>query len=61
MRKITITAILVSLITAVAVYAQTGFNNTEHCVQLAKWETLAEQGDTAAMLQIGRASCRERV
>lgn len=49
MRKITITAILVSLITAVAVYAQTGLNNTEDSVQLATWETLAEQGDTAAM------------
>ena len=49
MRKITITAILVSLITVVAVYAQTGLNNTEDSVQLAKWETLAEQGDTAAM------------
>lgn len=49
MRKITITAILVSLITAVAVYAQTGLNNTEDSEQLAKWETLAEQGDTAAM------------
>lgn len=49
MRKITITAILVSLITVVAVYAQIGLNNTEDSVQLAKWETLAEQGDTAAM------------
>lgn len=52
MRKITITAILVSLITVVAVYAQTGLNNTEDSVQLAKWETLAEQGDTAAMLRL---------
>ena len=52
MRKITITAILVSLITTVAVYAQTGFNNTEDSVQLAKWETLAEQGDTVAMLRL---------
>ena len=38
MRKITITAILVSLITVVAVYAQTGLNNTEDSVQLAKWK-----------------------
>lgn len=49
MRKITISATLVSLITAVAVYAQTELNNTEDSEQLAKWETLAEQGDTAAM------------
>lgn len=49
MRKVTITAIVISLITAVAVYAQTGFNTADDDVQITKWETLAEQGDTAAM------------
>lgn len=49
MRKIAIIAIILSLITAVVVYAHTGLDNTEIDVQVVRWETLAEQGDTAAL------------
>lgn len=49
MRIIAIFAIAVSLITAVAVYAETGHNKTGNDVQLAKWEKLAAQGDTVAL------------
>lgn len=49
MRKISIAAIIVSLITAVAVYAQTSLKKTDNEVQISRWEASAEHGDTAAM------------
>lgn len=49
MKKILLIVIAVSLITALAIYAKASRAITESDKRLAQWETLAEQGDTAAM------------
>ena len=51
MRKTTLTSIVSLLVVgiSVAIYAQSNGSETEHDAQIAKWEHLAEQGDTAAM------------
>ena len=49
MKKIIITMIFIAAIVSVAIYAQTDEKVTDGNKEIAKWETLAEQGDTAAM------------
>ena len=49
MKKIIITMIFRAAIVSVAIYAQTDEKVTDGNKEIAKWETLAEQGDTAAM------------
>lgn len=49
MKKIVSTTIALTLIAGAAVYAQSKTNVTDNDRQIAKWESLAEQGDTAAM------------
>ena len=49
MKKIIITMIVIASIVSVAIYAQTDEKVADGNKEIAKWETLAEQGDTAAM------------
>lgn len=49
MKKIISAVIAISLVTAIAIYAQSRRNANEDDIQLAQLETLAERGDTAAM------------
>ena len=49
MSKIVLAATAISVITAIAVYAEIDHNAKENDGHIARWETLAEQGDTAAM------------
>ena len=49
MKKIIITIIVIASIVSVAIYAQTDEKATDGNNEIAKWEILAEQGDTAAM------------
>lgn len=49
MKNIIITMIVIASIVSVAIYAQTDKKITDGNKEIAKWETLAEQGDTAAM------------
>lgn len=49
MKKIIITMIVIASIVSVAIYAQTDEKVTDGNKEIAKWEALAEQEDTAAM------------
>ena len=49
MKKILLSGIAIALIASFAIYAQIRENRIDEDPQLAKWEKLAEQGDTAAM------------
>ena len=49
MKKILLSGIAIALIASFAIYAQIRKNRIDEDPQLAKWEKLAEQGDTAAM------------
>ena len=49
MKKIVSATIALALIAGAAVYAQSKMNVTDNDRQIAKWESLAEQGDTVAM------------
>lgn len=49
MKKILLSGIAIALIASFAIYAQIRKNRIDEDPQLAKWEKLADQGDTAAM------------
>lgn len=49
MKKMIITIIVIVSIVSVTIYAQTDEKVTDGNKEITKWETLAEQGDTAAM------------